>query len=46
MTIAVVIAAGICAAARRWRAALLLAISVPLASAITEVVGKPLVGHR
>ena len=45
VTIAVVIAAGICAAARRWRAALLLAISVPLASAITEA-AKPLVGHR
>jgi uncharacterized protein (DUF427 family)/membrane-associated phospholipid phosphatase len=46
VTSCVLVAAGICAATRRLRAALLVAISVPLASAITEFVGKPLVGRR
>ncbi len=46
VTICVLVAAGSCAATRRWRAALLVAICVPLASAITEFVGKPLVGRR
>jgi uncharacterized protein (DUF427 family)/membrane-associated phospholipid phosphatase len=46
VTILCVVAAGICALARRYRAALLVACTVPLASAITEFAGKPLVGRR
>jgi len=46
VTICCLAVAGICALARRYRAALLVAITVPLASAITEFVGKPLTGRR
>jgi uncharacterized protein (DUF427 family)/membrane-associated phospholipid phosphatase len=46
VTIGVVAAVLLCLLARRLRAALLVAITVPLASGITEFVGKPLVGRR
>ncbi|HEU5416468.1 MAG TPA: DUF427 domain-containing protein [Streptosporangiaceae bacterium] len=46
VTIVCAVIAGACALARRYRAALLVVITVPLASVITEFVGKPLVGRR
>jgi undecaprenyl-diphosphatase len=42
MTLALVLA---CAAVRRWRGALLAGIAVPAASALTELVLKPVVGR-
>lgn len=46
VTILCLVAAAVCVLARRYRAALLVAITVPLASALTEFVGKPLTDRR
>jgi uncharacterized protein (DUF427 family) len=46
VTVLCVVAAAVCVLTRRYGAALLVAITVPLASGITEVVGKPLTGRR
>jgi undecaprenyl-diphosphatase len=45
-TVITVVLAGLCLAARRWRGAVLVAVAVPAAVTLTEVVLKPVIDRR